>query len=159
MKEFRTRNQEENNNTEEELQVGKVVEEEEEGRQQWSNPIEFLLSCIAMSVRVVTIMKLLLFHVSRYNLGGPWQRLAVPLHSLREWWRRLSHPLHCCEFPRLLKGRRPLCLLQVLMLIGRPLYFMELVMGQFSSASSVKVPQSLDLFLGETTDKPLGKPF
>ena len=26
------------------------------------------------------------------------------------------------------------------MLIGRPLYFMELVMGQFSSASSVKVP-------------------
>ena len=67
MKEFRTRNKEENNNTEEELQVGKVVEEEEEGRQQWSNPIEFLLSCIAMSVRVVTIMKLLLFHVSRYN--------------------------------------------------------------------------------------------
>ena len=59
MKEFRTRNKEENNNTEEELQVGKVVEEE--GRQQWSNPIEFLLSCIAMSVRVVTIMKLLLF--------------------------------------------------------------------------------------------------
>ena len=27
----------------------------------------------------------------------------------------------------------------VLMLIGRPLYFMELAMGQFSSASSVKV--------------------
>ena len=30
----------------------------------------------------------------------------------------------------------------VLMLIGRPLYFMELVMGQFSSASSVKVADS-----------------
>ena len=29
--------------------------------------------------------------------------------------------------------------MQVLMLIGRPLYFMELVMGQFSSATSVKV--------------------
>ena len=28
----------------------KEVEEEEE-RQQWSNPVEFLLSCIAMSVR------------------------------------------------------------------------------------------------------------
>ena len=31
----------------------------------------------------------------------------------------------------------------VLMLIGRPLYFMELAMGQFSSASSVKVLQVL----------------
>ena len=43
---------------EDEIQVEKVVEEEtekvfeeeEEERQQWSNPIEFLLSCIAMSV-------------------------------------------------------------------------------------------------------------
>ena len=47
-------NGEENNNNEERLQVGKVVEEEEEERQKWSNPIEFLLSCIAMSVRLLT---------------------------------------------------------------------------------------------------------
>ena len=48
-------NGEENNNYEERLQVGKVVEEEEEEeRQKWSNPIEFLLSCIAMSVRLLT---------------------------------------------------------------------------------------------------------
>ena len=33
--------------------VEKGVEEEPE-RQQWSNPIEFLLSCIAMSVRLDT---------------------------------------------------------------------------------------------------------
>ena len=30
--------------------VEKVFEEQEEERQQWSNPVEFLLSCIAMSV-------------------------------------------------------------------------------------------------------------
>ena len=41
---------------EDEIQVEKIVEEEkvfeeqEEERQQWSNPVEFLLSCIAMSV-------------------------------------------------------------------------------------------------------------
>ena len=34
--------------------MGKVVVEEEEERQKWSNPIEFLLSCIAMSVRLLT---------------------------------------------------------------------------------------------------------
>ena len=34
----------------------------------------------------------------------------------------------------------------VLMLIGRPLYFMELAMGQFSSASSVKVLQVLSFW-------------
>ena len=50
MKKLRTQNHEENNNFEEELQVGKVEEVEEEERQKWSNPIEFLLSCIAMSV-------------------------------------------------------------------------------------------------------------
>ena len=52
MKKLRTQNKEENNNFEEGLQVGKVEEvvEEEEERQKWSNPIEFLLSCIAMSV-------------------------------------------------------------------------------------------------------------
>ena len=36
--------------------MGKVVEveEKEEERQKWSNPIEFLLSCIAMSVSLLT---------------------------------------------------------------------------------------------------------
>ena len=33
----------------------KVKEKEEEERQQWSNPVEFLLSCIAMSVRHVLL--------------------------------------------------------------------------------------------------------
>ena len=37
-------------------QVEKGLEEEPE-RQQWSNPIEFLLSCIAMSVRLSTFIK------------------------------------------------------------------------------------------------------
>ena len=34
----------------------------------------------------------------------------------------------------------------VLLLIGRPLYFMELAMGQFSSSSSVKVLQVLSFW-------------
>jgi len=85
------------------IQVGKVVEEEEEERQKWSNPIEFLLSCIAMSVGLGNVWR---FPYTAYENGGG--AFLIPY-------------------------------IVVLMLIGRPLYFMELVMGQFSSASSVKV--------------------
>jgi len=87
------------------LQVGKVEEVKEEGeeRQKWSNPIEFLLSCIAMSVGLGNVWR---FPYTAYENGGG--AFLIPY-------------------------------IIVLMLIGRPLYFMELVMGQFSSASSVKV--------------------
>jgi len=83
-------------------QVEKGLEEEPE-RQQWSNPIEFLLSCIAMSVGLGNVWR---FPYTAYANGGG--AFLIPY-------------------------------IIVLMLIGRPLYFMELAMGQFSSASSVKV--------------------
>jgi len=78
-------------------------EKTEQDRQQWSNPIEFLLSCIAMSVGLGNVWR---FPFTAYENGGG--AFLIPY-------------------------------LVVLMLIGRPLYFMELTIGQFSSSSSVKV--------------------
>jgi solute carrier family 6 amino acid transporter-like protein 5/7/9/14 len=73
------------------------------GRQQWNNQIEFLLSCIAMSVGLGNIWR---FPFTAYENGGG--AFLIPY-------------------------------LVVLFLIGKPLYFLELAMGQFSSFGSVKV--------------------
>lgn len=78
-------------------------EDEGEERQQWSHPIEFLLSCIAMSVGLGNVWR---FPTTAYENGGG--AFLIPY-------------------------------LVVLTFIGRPLYFMELAMGQFSSFGSVKV--------------------
>ncbi|XP_063585011.1 sodium-dependent nutrient amino acid transporter 1-like isoform X1 [Penaeus indicus] len=83
--------------------VGDLPEEEGEERQQWSHPIEFLLSCIAMSVGLGNVWR---FPTTAYENGGG--AFLIPY-------------------------------LIVLTFIGRPLYFMELAMGQFSSYGSVKV--------------------
>ena len=78
--------------------------------------------------------------------------VAVPFHSLWKWWRSISHPILVrirrtniltvygrffmfCHFHYLLL----LFFRIVLILIGRPMYFMELSLGQFASTSSVKV--------------------
>ncbi|CAL4064796.1 unnamed protein product, partial [Meganyctiphanes norvegica] len=84
---------------------GSLPEDEDEGeeRQQWSHPIEFLLSCIAMSVGLGNVWR---FPTTAYENGGG--AFLIPY-------------------------------LVVLTFIGRPLYFMELAMGQFSSFGSVKV--------------------
>lgn len=87
--------------------VAELPEDDEEGdddqRQQWSRPLEFLLSCIAMSVGLGNIWR---FPMTAYENGGG--AFLIPY-------------------------------LIVLTFIGRPLYFMELVLGQFSSFGSVKV--------------------
>ncbi|XP_069947667.1 sodium-dependent nutrient amino acid transporter 1 isoform X3 [Cherax quadricarinatus] len=84
--------------------ISKVVGEvEEEEREQWSHPIEFLLSCIAMSVGLGNVWR---FPMTAYENGGG--AFLIPY-------------------------------LIVLTFIGRPLYFMELALGQFSSYGSVKV--------------------
>ncbi|XP_045603301.1 sodium-dependent nutrient amino acid transporter 1 isoform X2 [Procambarus clarkii] len=77
--------------------------EEEEEREQWAHPIEFLLSCIAMSVGLGNVWR---FPMTAYENGGG--AFLIPY-------------------------------LVILTFIGRPLYFMELAMGQFSSYGSVKV--------------------
>ncbi|KAK4287442.1 hypothetical protein Pmani_039485 [Petrolisthes manimaculis] len=78
-------------------------EEEGEERQQWDRPIEFLLSCVAMSVGLGNVWR---FPTTAYENGGG--AFLIPY-------------------------------LLVLTFIGRPLYFLELVLGQFSSSGSVKV--------------------
>jgi solute carrier family 6 (neurotransmitter transporter, glycine) member 5/9 len=72
-------------------------------RESWGKGIEFLLSCIAMSV----------------GLGNIWRFPFVALENGG--------------------GAFVLPYIIVLLLIGKPIYFMEMVFGQFSSRGSVKV--------------------
>ena len=84
--------------------TGKKEEEgDEPERQQWDNPVEFLLSCISMSVGLGNVWR---FPFTAYENGGG--AFLIPY-------------------------------IVVLMLVGRPLYFLELALGQFSSAGSVRV--------------------
>ena len=77
--------------------------ESEENRDKWGNSIEFLLSCISMSVGLGNIWR---FPFVAYDNGGG--AFLIPY-------------------------------LIILVLIGRPLYFLEMVLGQFSSKGSVKL--------------------
>lgn len=72
-------------------------------RASWGNDIEFLMSCIAMSV----------------GLGNIWR---FPFIALENGGGAFLIPY-----------------LIVLLIIGRPLYYMEMILGQFSSRSSIKV--------------------
>ena len=72
-------------------------------RDNWSSPVEFLLSCISMSVGLGNIWR---FPFVAYENGGG--AFLIPY-------------------------------LIVLIFIGRPLYFLEMVLGQFSSSGSVKL--------------------
>ena len=82
-------------------------EQEHEGdepeRQQWDNPVEFLLSCISMSVGLGNVWR---FPFTAYENGGG--AFLIPY-------------------------------IIVLLLVGRPLYFLELALGQFASGGCVRV--------------------
>ena len=71
--------------------------------QQWTNPREFLLSCIAMSVGLGNVWR---FPYVAYENGGG--AFLIPYFVM-------------------------------LFLVGRPIYFMELILGQFSSVTTTKV--------------------
>ncbi|KAF2350544.1 Sodium:neurotransmitter symporter [Trinorchestia longiramus] len=90
----------------------KDEEEDEEERQQWSNPIEFLLSCIALSVGLGNVWR---FPITAYRNGGG--AFLIPY-------------------------------LVVLLFIGRPLYFLELSLGQFSSYGCIKLWKSVPAVKG-----------
>jgi len=93
--------------------TGKKEDEgDEPERQQWDNPIEFLLSCISMSVGLGNVWR---FPFTAYENGGG--AFLIPY-------------------------------IVVLMLVGRPLYFLELALGQFSSAGSVRVWDMVPAFGG-----------
>ena len=76
---------------------------EEPERQHWDNPMEFLMSCISMSVGLGNVWR---FPFTAYENGGG--AFLIPY-------------------------------MIVLLLVGRPLYLMELALGQFSSSGSVRV--------------------
>lgn len=83
-----------------------------DGRQQWDNPIEFLLSCVSMSV----------------GLGNVWR---FPFTAFENGGGAFLIPY-----------------LIVLLMIGRPLYLLELSIGQFSSSGCVKIWDLAPAFRG-----------
>lgn len=90
------------------------TEEEKIGRDQWGNGIEFLMSCIAMSV----------------GLGNIWR---FPFIANRNGGGAFLIPY-----------------LVVLTLIGRPMYYMEMALGQFSSRGTIKMYEKLSpIFKGK----------
>ena len=90
--------------------VAAAVEPE---RLNWDNPIEFLLSCVSLSVGLGNIWR---FPFTAYENGGG--AFLIPY-------------------------------LIVLIFIGRPLYFMEMILGQFSSYGSVKIWKCVPIAKGK----------
>nr|CAD7595484.1 unnamed protein product [Timema genevievae] len=78
-------------------------EDEIPDRPQWSNGVEFIMSCIAMSVGLGNVWR---FPFTAYENGGG--AFLIPY-------------------------------IIVLFIIGKPMYYMEMAMGQFSSYGAVKV--------------------
>ncbi|XP_071444037.1 sodium-dependent nutrient amino acid transporter 1-like [Hetaerina americana] len=81
-------------------------------RQNWDKPIEFLLSCIAMSVGLGNLWR---FPVTAFENGGG--AFLIPY-------------------------------IIVLFVIGKPIYFMEMAMGQFFSSGQVRVWEMVPAFRG-----------
>lgn len=71
-------------------------------RATWGNSMEFLMSCIAMSIGLGNVWR---FPFTAYNNGGG--AFLIPY-------------------------------IIVLFLVGKPFYYLEMIMGQFTSRSSVK---------------------
>lgn len=83
------------------------LDEDAGNRAQWGNSVEFLMSCIAMSVGLGNIWRFPF--TAKENGGGAF---LIPY-------------------------------IIVLTVIGRPLYYMEMVLGQFSSRGNVKMYEKL----------------
>ncbi|KAJ9576849.1 hypothetical protein L9F63_006623, partial [Diploptera punctata] len=80
-----------------------VIEQEDTSqRQQWNNGVEFLMSCIAMSVGLGNVWR---FPFTAFNNGGG--AFLIPY-------------------------------IVVLLVIGKPIYYMEMALGQFISGGPVK---------------------
>ncbi|KRT86582.1 neurotransmitter transporter, partial [Oryctes borbonicus] len=82
-------------------------EEDKDDRAQWGKGVEFLMSCIAMSVGLGNIWR---FPFTAYDNGGG--AFLIPY-------------------------------IIILIVIGRPLYYLEMSLGQFSSKGNVKMFNSL----------------
>ncbi|XP_055523615.1 sodium-dependent nutrient amino acid transporter 1-like [Wyeomyia smithii] len=93
---------------------------DDQNRPEWSNKIEFLMSCIAMSVGLGNVWR---FPFTAYENGGG--AFLIPY-------------------------------LVVLFIIGRPLYYLEMILGQFTRRSSIKVWSISPLFKGIGVGQLLG---
>uniref|UniRef100_A0A8D8DHG8 Transporter n=1 Tax=Culex pipiens TaxID=7175 RepID=A0A8D8DHG8_CULPI len=85
---------------------------DQQNRPEWSNKLEFLMSCISMSVGLGNVWR---FPFTAYENGGG--AFLIPY-------------------------------IIVLFVIGRPLYYLEMILGQFTSRSSVKIWEISPLFRG-----------
>lgn len=89
-----------------------VKTDDQQNRPEWSNKLEFLMSCISMSVGLGNVWR---FPFTAYENGGG--AFLIPY-------------------------------IIVLFVIGRPLYYLEMILGQFTSRSSVKIWEISPLFRG-----------
>ena len=87
--------------------------EEKPTRVQWTNKMEFLMSCVAFSVGLGNVWR---FPYTAYENGGG--AFLVPY-------------------------------VIVLFIVGKPIYYMEMILGQFSSRSCVKIWSISPLFRGD----------
>lgn len=90
-----------------------MPDDSEPERENWGKGVEFLMSCIAMSV----------------GLGNVWR---FPFTALENGGGAFLLPY-----------------LIVLFVIGRPLYYLEMVIGQFSSRNSIDVYDLCPVFRGK----------
>lgn len=81
----------------------KSIAENGEKRPTWGNGLEFLMSCIAMSIGLGNVWR---FPFTAYENGGGI--FLIPY-------------------------------IIVLFVVGKPFYYLEMIMGQFCSRSSVKM--------------------
>ncbi|KAK0090513.1 hypothetical protein PV325_012567 [Microctonus aethiopoides] len=88
------------------------LEETQEERPQWGSGLEFLMSCIAMSIGLGNVWR---FPFTAYENGGG--AFLIPY-------------------------------IIVLFLVGKPFYYLEMILGQFASRSSVKVWAAVPGFRG-----------
>ena len=103
-------------------------------RQTWGNPVEFLMSCIAMSVGLGKIMPMTLLLV----IGNTLIDCVIPGNIWRFPYIAYKNGGGAFLIPYLV----------VLLVIGKPLYFLEMAMGQFSSYGSVKVWEMVPILKG-----------
>ncbi|XP_037954738.1 sodium-dependent nutrient amino acid transporter 1 [Teleopsis dalmanni] len=90
----------------------KNEDKETRERPNWSNGVEFLMSCISMSVGLGNIWR---FPFTAYENGGG--AFLIPY-------------------------------IVVLFVIGKPMYYLEMILGQFTSKGSVKIWSMCPMFLG-----------
>ena len=105
------------------LEAERSEKAETGGRQQWANSTEFLLSCVSMSVGLGNVWR---FPFTAYENGGG---------------KKIFFGLYKIFNPKIFQGAFLIPYLVVLLLVGRPLYLLELGLGQFCSGGCVKVEQ------------------